>query len=91
MDEPNAIHSNTVLTAISADENRAITMHDLLELMAQPISCRIRTYIEESELLCFDRDAQVSWSLLYYFGIISFGQEGQTSLTLPSMAMRYLV
>jgi Predicted AAA-ATPase len=91
LDEANSIHSNTALQAVSADDDRTLTVHDLLAMMAGAVTCQIRTELGVSELLRPDRHTEITWSLLYYFGIVSFTPNDRKSLKLPNVTMRHLV
>jgi hypothetical protein len=75
-DEANAVHSATVLSAVSETAN--VTTHHLMDMLStngNHTKASISSELSYLELMQEGCSAQVSWSLLYYLGIITHHKE----------------
>jgi len=93
LDEANAVHNSAVLSAVG--ETGLVAIHDLTNMLVakanMPIA-HIMTELSFSELFLEQekRPKNVTWSLLYYLGIVTFCEEIQ-GLRAPNCAMTHLV
>jgi hypothetical protein len=89
LDEANATHSASAIAAVA--ETGPVTVHDLMELLAQRrVASRILPELSYLELMRGDRSAELTWSLLYYLGVVTHHQEANR-LCIPNTAMQVLV
>ena len=90
IDEANAIHSSTVLSVVG--ETGPVTIHNLIDMVFSKANVRAHILSELSftELMREQnlRPKDVTWSLLYYLGIVTFHKDsgcqvGRDSLRAP--------
>jgi len=86
-EEVNATHTATVLNAIRADGD--LNVHGLLPLLSGRVRATIMTGFGAPEVQQIGQRADITWTLLYYFGVITRG-EGD-GLRIPNHTMRNLV
>jgi hypothetical protein len=86
-EERNATNTASVLNAIKDD--RDMNVHDLLQLLSGNLQGHIMTAFGVPELKGIGRRADITWTLLYYFGAITRGKGEE--LLIPNLTMRYLV
>ncbi|KAF9368773.1 hypothetical protein BGX21_006350, partial [Mortierella sp. AD011] len=80
-EESTAVHSTTILRSIS--DMGEFSVNDLVELIiSKSVQSKIKTEFGYSELLAVGKDRQVTWSLLFYLGILTLGLNG--SLRVPN-------
>jgi Predicted AAA-ATPase len=80
-------HIASVLNAIKGGQH--MNAHDLLQLLSGNLKGRITTWFGVSELKAMGKSAEITWSFLYYFGVVTRGQE--KALITPNLTMRFLV
>src|SRR5947209_13015322 len=84
-EESTAVHSTTILRSIS--EVGEFSMDDLIELIAsKSVSSTIQTEFGFSQLLAVGKDREITWSLLLYLGILTFGPDRK--LRVPNDIMK---
>jgi hypothetical protein len=86
-EEANGTHSAIVLSAITG---RNITSSDLLPLLEGNLDVTIMNEFGPRELQRLSEDRNLTWSLLYYLGVVTLNDEN-SSLRLPNATMRFLV
>ncbi|KAG0007446.1 hypothetical protein BGZ81_004865, partial [Podila clonocystis] len=80
-EESTAVHSTTILKSI-ADVGE-FSVNDLVELIvSKSVQSKIKTEFGYSELLSVGKDREITWSLLFYLGILTLGPDG--SLRVPN-------
>lgn len=80
-EESTAVHSTTILRSI-ADVGE-FSVNDLVELIiSKSVKSKILTEFGYSELLSVGKDRVITWSLLFYLGILTLGPSG--SLRVPN-------
>jgi hypothetical protein len=98
IDEANAVHTSTILSVVG--ENGPVTIHNLIDMAFSKATVRARILSELSfaELMKEEilRTEDVTWSLLYYLGIVTFYKDsdcpkGTDSLRAPNVTMVRLV
>lgn len=73
--ESTAVHSTTILKSIS--DVGEFSVNDLVELIvSKSIQWQIKTEVGYSELFSVGRDREITWSLLFYLGILTLGPNG---------------
>jgi hypothetical protein len=85
--EANATHSAIVLSAITG---QGITSFDLATSLSGNIDVSIMTEFGPRELKRLGQDHNLTWSLLYYLGVITHNDDNP-SMCLPNASMRFLV
>ena len=83
----NITHIASVLNAIKDD--RDMNAHGLIQLLSANLRARIMTWFGVPELKRIGKSADITWTFLYYFGVITRGQGNV--LLLPNLTMRHLV
>ena len=90
-DEANAVHSATVLSAVG--ETGAVTIQHLIDMLS-PTTNRAQAHvfpeISYLELMQEGRSKNMTWSLLYYLGIVTFHKD-TGYLRVPNNSMACLV
>jgi Predicted AAA-ATPase len=86
-EERNTTNTVSVLDAIKDD--RDMNVHDLLQLLSGNLQGHIMTAFGVPEIKGIGRRADITWTLLYYFGVITRGKGEE--LLIPNLTMRYLV
>jgi len=94
IDEANAVHNATVLSAVG--ETGLVTIHDLVHMISSEAAAYIMTELSFPELMQDPeiRSEDVTWPLLYYLGIVAFSSDSSEetkSLCIPNGTMRRLV
>jgi len=94
IDEANAVHIATVLSAVG--EIGPVTIHDLICMLDSEANAHIMRELSFTELMQDPemRSQNVTWSLLYYLGIVTFGSSRQAltkTLCVPNDTMKQLV
>jgi hypothetical protein len=80
----NAPHSAAVWKAISSTGD--ITAHDLIPLLAGNIQTTLVSEVSALDMQHIGRNASITWSLLYYFGVITCAEDGK--MKIPNASMR---
>lgn len=96
-EEANAIHTSTVLSVVGVDG--LVTVHDLIDMLYSTAEAEILTELSFDELMRAqnERPKDVTWSLLYYLGIVTYHhnssavQTGRHTLWVPNRTMFHLV
>ena len=86
-DVTNTTHVASVLNAISTDGE--MNMNDLLPILDGRVKTSIMPEFGAPEVQRIGRDARITWSLLYYYGVITHGNNG--SLIVLNSTNSYLV
>ena len=86
-DEQNATHTATVLNAILTSGE--MSMDDILPLLDGGVQASISHELGAPEVQRIGRDIKITWSLLYYFGVITHGDNH--NLIVPNTTNHYLV
>jgi len=74
-EESTAVHSTTILKSIS--DVGELSMNDLVELIvSKSVQSQIKTEFGYTELFSVGRDSEITWSLLFYLGILTLGPNG---------------
>ncbi|KAF9095631.1 hypothetical protein BGX27_001247 [Mortierella sp. AM989] len=74
-EESTAVHSTTILKSIS--DLGEFSVQDLIELIAHKrVKSKIVTEFGFPEILSVGKDAEITWSLLFYFGAMTLGPNG---------------
>ena len=95
IDEATAVHTATVLSAVG--ETGPVTIDDLLDMLYSKANARIMTELSFLELIKEPekRSRNVTWSLLYYLGIVTFCKDlscpEMHSVCVPNKTMFHLV
>jgi hypothetical protein len=96
IDEANTVHSAAVLSIVS--EDGPVTITDLIGMLLSKTEARILKELSfiDSMQKREKREADVTWSLLYYLGLVTFhkdvgSEEGLYSLCAPNSTMTHLV
>ncbi|KAF9343232.1 hypothetical protein BGX26_006060, partial [Mortierella sp. AD094] len=80
-EESTAVHSTAILRSIP--EMGEFSVNDLVELIvSKSVQSKIKTEFGYSELLAVGKDREITWSLLFYLGILTLGPNG--SLRVPN-------
>jgi hypothetical protein len=87
-EEATAIHSTKVLNAMPV--NGCFSVNDLFPLLCNLLHSTITHPLGPTGVVNIGTDPDVTWSLLYYFGVITRGRIDQT-LVIPNTTMRHLV
>jgi hypothetical protein len=85
--EANAAHSAFVLSVITG---RGIKPPDLIPVLTGNLEVTIMNEFGLRELRGLDEDHNLTWSLLYYLGVITHNDDSP-SMCLPNASMRFLV
>ena len=92
IDEANATHTATVLSVVG--ETGPVAINDLINMLYSKVNARILRELSFVELMREQemRPRDVTWSLLYYLGIVTFCENpGMQSLCVPNGTMVHLV
>jgi hypothetical protein len=97
IDEANAVHTKTVLSVVG--ETGDVLIHDLVRTLSSKASASIMSKLSFFELTqeLEDWSKDVTWSLLYYLGIMTFCEDserqevGTHNLYAPNGNMTHLV
>jgi hypothetical protein len=92
IDEANAVHTSRVLSVVG--ETGPVTIHTLIDMLSSKANAHILNELSFDELMQEQemRSKDVTWSLLYYLGIVSFFEDsGRHSLRAPNGTMVRLV
>lgn len=80
-EESIAVHSTTILKSIA--DMGEFSVNDLVELIvSKSIQSKIKSEFGYSELLSVGKDREITWSLLFYLGILTLSPDG--SLRVPN-------
>ncbi|KAF8949039.1 hypothetical protein BGZ52_006237, partial [Haplosporangium bisporale] len=80
-EESTAVHSTTILKSI-ADVGE-FSVNDLIGLIvSKSVQSKIKTEFGYSELLSVGKDREITWSLLFYLGVLTLSPDG--SLRVPN-------
>ncbi|KAF9369335.1 hypothetical protein CPC16_004587 [Podila verticillata] len=80
-EESTAVHSTTILKSI-ADVGE-FSVNDLVGLIvSKSVQSKIKTEFGYSELLSVGKDREITWSLLFYLGVLTLSSDG--SLRVPN-------
>jgi hypothetical protein len=86
-EEVNAVHSASILQAIPTDG--VFSALDLFPLLSGTLSFRLLTEFGAPEIKNIGHDASITWTLLYYFGVITHGEN--SCWRVPNVTMHHLV
>jgi hypothetical protein len=86
-EEANGTHSAIVLSAMGG---RDIASSDLLSVLNNNLDVTILNEFGPSELQRLGQDRQLTWSFLYYLGVVTHNDES-SSFRLPNATMRFIV
>lgn len=96
MNEANAVHTKTVLSLVG--ETGPVGISDLVDMLYSKANAHISTELSFTELMqgLDKRSEDVTWSLLYYLGIVTFCEDSDHpkdthSLRAPNATMVQLV
>jgi Predicted AAA-ATPase len=96
IDEANATHTATVLSVVG--ETGPVAINDLINMLYSKVNARVLRELSFVELTREQemRPRDVTWSLLYYLGIVTFCEsagcpQGMQSLRVPNGSMVHLV
>ncbi|KAI8350309.1 hypothetical protein B0O80DRAFT_458709 [Mortierella sp. GBAus27b] len=85
-EESTAAHSRMILNSIS--DVGEFSAGDLLELtISNSVESKIKTEFGFSELLLVGKDREITWSFLFYLGILTRGPNG--TLQIPNDVVKY--
>lgn len=85
--EANATHNSSVLKAISTDGD--MKADGLLPLLCGNLRATVMTEFGAPEVQQIGRNANITWTLLYYFGVITHGDGKE--LRIPNTTNHHLV
>jgi hypothetical protein len=88
VDEYNTIHLANLLKAISTHSD--VTINDLLSLLSGGLNARMATDFGAYDLQQVGTNAKITWSILYYYGVITQGRRSD-ELRIPNRSMSALV
>ena len=88
IDEANAVHSTTVLSAVS--ETGTVTSRHLLDILFSKQKSLVLTELSYPELMQESRSEDKTFSLLYYLGILTLDKD-VGYLRVPNTCMQQLV
>jgi hypothetical protein len=86
-EELNATHTASVLNAIK--EGGEVNTDHLLRLLSGELRANVLHVFGVPEVRCIGRKADITWTLLYHFGVITRGFN--RTLVIPNLTMRQLV
>ncbi|KAG0279528.1 hypothetical protein BGZ97_009562, partial [Linnemannia gamsii] len=80
-EESTAVHSTTILKSIS--DVGEFSVNDLVELIvSKSVKSKIKAEFGYSELFSVGKDREITWSLLFYLGVLTLNPDG--SLRVPN-------
>ena len=91
LDEANAVHGAIVLSAVG--DTGDVTIHHLMDMLSTSTNrtqARIFSELSYLELMQEGRSGEMTWSLLYYLGIVTHHQD-KGYLCIPNFSMSRLV
>ncbi|TDL23086.1 DUF1703-domain-containing protein [Rickenella mellea] len=85
------VHTDSVLKAIPNSSETGFSALDLMTVLTSTSDSRLDILREfgVSEVAAIGKDIKITWTILYYFGVLTFGENGR--LRAPNETMRYLV
>jgi len=96
IDTPNTVHTSKVLSIVG--KIGPVTIHSLIDMLSSKANANILSKLSFDELMQEQemRPKNVTWSLLYYLGIVTFHKDsgcqvGTDSLCAPNCDMARLV
>jgi len=90
IEEANAVHSATALSTVG--ETGAVTVQDLIDMLspATNVAAHVLPELSYIELMQEGRSKDMTWTLLYYLGIVTF-HDKRDHLRVPNLAMKHLI